>query len=259
VTIDDPTVRRLWPAPASGPLDDEEILDAYPMPEGRQRLRVNFVSSVDGAVTIEGRSGGLGDAADRRIFGLLRVACDAVLVAAGTVRAEQYGPMTVDESLRALRREQGRTADPVLVLVTRALELDPQAPLFTQATHRPIVVTTEATVRKVGARFAAVADVVGLGEQDVDLAAAVAELTKRGLPHVLSEGGPQLLGSLIAADLVDELCLTFAPKLVGAGPGRIVAGPPSPVRAVGLAQILTAGDELFLRYTREAQDRPATS
>jgi riboflavin biosynthesis pyrimidine reductase len=248
-----PVLRRLWPSPDAAPLDDEQLLAAYPMPEGHPLVRVNFVSSVDGSVTLDGRSGGLGDAADRRVFGLLRVGCDALLVAAGTVRIEGYGPLALSERLRRLRRAQGRAADPVLVLVTRRLDLDPTDPLFTEAPHRPAVVTTETTARRAGDRFGPVADIVGMGADEVDLAAAMAELTKRGLPHVLCEGGPHLLGSLLEADLVDELCLTVAPKLVGAGPGRIVAGPPSPVRNVALAQVLASDDELFLRYTRAAR------
>ncbi len=247
---DDAHLRRLWPSPDPGPLRDEEILDAYPMPEGHARLRVNFVASADGAVTLDGRSGGLGGPGDRRVFGLLRVACDAILVGAGTVRVEGYGPMTLSSRLRDLRREQGRDADPVLVVATRRFDLDPAAPLFTQAPRRPIIVTTEPAARRAAADFAPVADRLGGGTQEVDLAAAVADLTKRGLPHVLCEGGPHLLGSLLAADLVDELCLTVAPKMTGPGAGRIIAGPTSPVRDLALSQLLAAGDELFLHYAR---------
>ncbi len=249
---DDAAIRPL-PAGTSPVLSDDELLDAYPMPPGQPWLRVNFVSSVDGSVTLDGRSGPLGDAADRRMLGLLRVACDALLVGAGTVRVEGYGPLALPERLRRLRRAQGRADDPVLVLVTRRLALDPGHPLFAEAPHRPIVVTTEETARGARERFAPVADVLGLGDDEVDLAAAVAELVKRGLPHILSEGGPHLFGSLLAADLVDELCLTLAPKIVGPGAGRIVDGPASPVRQLALAKVLTAGDELLLRYTRTSE------
>lgn len=231
-------------------MSDEDILDAYPTPADRGLLRVNFVASLDGAVTLDGRSGPLGGPGDRKILGLLRVNCDAVLVAAGTVRVEGYSPLRTAEARQRLRVQRGRTPDPVMVLVTRRLEFDPADPRFTQAPQRPIIVTTEQTADRVGDRFAAVADVLGVGATEVDLAAAVTALAERGLRHVLCEGGPHLLGSLIAADLVDELCLTVAPKLVGPGPGRIVAGPPTPVRALALNQVLAAGDELLLRYVR---------
>jgi riboflavin-specific deaminase-like protein len=245
VPDDQAAVRRLWPAPDTSPLDDDALLAAYAVPDDRPTLRVNFVSSVDGAVTLEGRSGGLGDAADRRVFGLLRVACDAVLVGAGTVRVEGYGPMGLPARLRKLRPAQD---DPVLVVVSRRLDLEPSHPLFTQAARRPVLITTEA--RRDDPRFAAAADVLGYGQDQVDLAAALAELHRRGLTHILCEGGPHLFGTLAAADLVDELCLTFAPKLVGSGPGRITAGPPFAVHSLDLALVLAAGDELLLRYTR---------
>lgn len=246
----EPTLRRLWPAADPEPLSDDGILAAYPMPDGAPLLRVNFVSSVDGSVTLDGRSGTLGGAADRRVFHLLRVACDAVVVAAGTIRIERYGPLGEAEPLRQRRLAQGRTADPVLVVVTRSLAFDPADPLFAQAPQRPVIVTTEETAESVGDRFAAVADVLGFGRREVDLSAAVAALAARGLRHLLCEGGPHLLGSLLDANLVDELCLTLAPKLVGPGPGRIVAGAPVPVRALALQHVIAAGDELFLRYAR---------
>jgi riboflavin biosynthesis pyrimidine reductase len=184
------------------------------------------------------------------VFHLLRVACDAVLAGHGTVRIERYGALTESERIRQLRVEHGRTADPVLVLVTRRFELDPADPMFTDAPQRPIVVTTAPAAQANAERFSAVADVLGFGTDEVDLAAALAQLATRGLRHVLSEGGPHLLGSLLAADLVDEMCLTLAAKLVGPGAGRIVAGPSTPLRELTLDHILAAGDELFLRYSR---------
>jgi len=248
---DRPALHRLWPAGGDpGPLSDDDILAAYPTPDGDSLLRVNFVSSVDGSVTLKGRSGTLGGAADRRVFHLLRVACDAVMVAAGTIRIEQYGPLGVAEPLQRMRQEQGRTPDPVLVIVTRRLVFDPNHPLFAQAPQRPVIVTTEDTRAEAGDRFSKVADVLGFGSGDVDLTAAVAALAARGLRHVLCEGGPHLLGSLLVPDLVDELCLTLAPKLVGPGPGRIVAGAPGPVRDLALGHVFASGDELFLRYVR---------
>jgi riboflavin-specific deaminase-like protein len=250
VTSTDPGVRRLHPSPDPAPMSDDDLLADYPVPDGRPLLRVNFVSSVDGSVTLNGRSGPLGDAADRRVFHLLRVACDAVLVGHSTVQIEQYGALRESERIRKMRLDHGRTADPVLVLVTRAFRLDPADPMFADAPQRPVIVTTEPRAHEHADRFSPVADVIGSGTDEVDLAAALTGLVERGLPHVLCEGGPHLLGSLVAADLVDELCLTLAPKFVGPGAGRIIAGPPTTVRELTLAQILAAGDELFLRYTR---------
>jgi len=248
--VTEPQIRPLWPSPEDTPLTDDGILDAYEMPALRPLLRLNFVSSVDGSATLEGRSGTLGSTADKRVFHLLRVVCDAVVVAAGTIRVERYGPDLVAPPLQKMRRERGRPDHPVLVVVTRRLDLDPEHPLFAEAGTRPVIVTSEATAAESGARFAEVADVLGIGGDDVDLTAATRALAERGLSHLLCEGGPHLLGSLQEADLVDEFCLTLAPKLVGSGPGRVVAGTPSPVRDLALGHVLTDGQELFLRYVR---------
>jgi len=98
--------------------------------------------------------------------------------------------------------------------------------------------------------LSAVADVLAHGDDQVDLGAAVADLRDRGIGTILSEGGPHLFGSLTAADLVDEVCLTVSPLLAGPGAGRITAGPPSGVRDLALAHVLCADDALLLRYVR---------
>src|SRR5690606_15464855 len=175
-------------------LDDDALIAVLREPV----LRVNFVSSVDGAATRDGLSGGLGDAADRRYFELLRRVADVVLVGAGTVRAEGYGPMRVSDASVAWREAHGLTPHPVFAIVSGSLDLDPASRIFTEAPIRPIVVTTPG--RDV-APFAEIADVVesGVGER-IDAAAAIEALRARGLSRILCEGGPHLFCSLIAAD-----------------------------------------------------------
>jgi riboflavin biosynthesis pyrimidine reductase len=238
------------PVASAEPLSDGRILDLYRMPEDRAWLRVNFVASADGSATLDGRSGGLGGDADRRVLGLLRVACDALMVGRGTLHAERYGPLALSQRLRALRLEQGRAENPVLVVVSQRLDLGPNDPIFHDAPVRPVVFTCQDSADARGGALATLAEVVPCGQSDVDLSAAVKYLTGNGCPNLLCEGGPRLLGSLLAEDLVDELCLTVSPTLVGPGAGRIVAGPSSPVRAMALGHVLASGDELLLRYTR---------
>src|SRR4051812_5974537 len=111
-------MRRLLPDPAE--LDDAGLIEAYRVPDGRH-LRVNFIASLDGAVTVEGRSGGLGSPADRTVFNLLRALTDVVLVGHGTASAEGYGPVTVDSAVGGLRASLGRPATgPLAVVPTRA-------------------------------------------------------------------------------------------------------------------------------------------
>jgi riboflavin-specific deaminase-like protein len=238
-------------------LDDDALLRLY-SPDDRTTpcLRLNFVTSLDGAVSVDGRSAGLSGPEDKQVFGLLRTMCDALLVGAGTLRHEGYDALTFSERRRAARVAMGLAADPPLVILSRRLDLAPEHPMFTRAPVRPIVLTPRTSPAGRRAALARVADVVVAGTITVDLAAGLAELHRRGLRQVLCEGGPEVLGSLTAADLVDELCLTVAPLLVGPGPGRISTGPPlvAPRRSPWARFV---GDVLLLRYTRSAHDRSA--
>jgi riboflavin biosynthesis pyrimidine reductase len=239
---------RLWPAGDPAPLDDDGLAEAY-APDG-PGVRVNFVSSLDGAVELSGYSEGLSGPADKRVFGALRMLCEGLLVGAGTLRHEGYHAVRLTEARRAWRTARGLPPYPTLVVVSRALALNPAQDAFAGAPVRPIVLTCGAAPVDRRSALAGVAEVLIAGERDVDLAAAVGLLRDRGLGHLLSEGGPQLFGALTAADLVDELCLTVSPLLAGPGAGRITAGLPGPPRSLSLRHALAAGDMLMLRYAR---------
>ncbi|MBS1906605.1 MAG: pyrimidine reductase family protein [Actinobacteria bacterium] len=210
---------------------------------------MNFVSSIDGAVTRDGHSGGLSGAADKRFFGLLRRWSDVVLVAAGTVRTEGYADMRVDEASARWRTGHGRTAHPVFAIVTGSLDLDPESPIFTAAPERPILFTTEAAVARHGARFAGLAELCVTSGTEVDGSAIASALRSRGLERILCEGGPALFGSLLQADVVDELCLTVEPTLEAGDAGRIARGR-IPSRAMRLVSVLQSEGTLLLRYVR---------
>jgi riboflavin biosynthesis pyrimidine reductase len=253
--VDASPIIRVWPSADPEPLDDEALLAAYaPVEPRRPTVRVNFVASIDGAVTVEGYSAGLSSPSDRRVFDLLRVRSDAVMVGAGTLRHEGYGPLHLPPEHQEWRRAHGRPADPPLVVVSGRLDLDPAHPMLADAPIRPVVVTHAASPPDRRAALATVADVLVLGETAIDLAAAVAALAGRGVRELLCEGGPHLLGGLVAADAVDEMCLTIAPLLAGAGADRVAAGTGSPVRQMRLVQVLAAGDELLLRYSRSERN-----
>jgi riboflavin biosynthesis pyrimidine reductase len=237
--------------PERRPLTETDLRALYATDDSDPRLRANFVTSLDGAVEVDGRSRGLSGEADRAVFALMRKVADAVMVGAGTARHEGYGPVRVDEASAKWRVETGRPEQPTLVLVSSSLDLDPGARPFAEAPVRPIVLTHEAAPADRRAALAAVADVLSCGQSVVDLALGLAELHRRGLRHILCEGGPHLFGALLAADLVDELCLTISPLLVGAGPGRIVAGgrrdEPGAMR---LVHLIAADGMLLTRYSR---------
>jgi riboflavin biosynthesis pyrimidine reductase len=231
--------------PASGPAPD--LVDLYRYPPGPW-LRLNFVSSLDGAGHVGGRSEPLSGPADKRVFGVLRMLCDALVVGAGTLRDEGYHALRLDAGRRAWRVANGLPEFPVLVVVSGRLDLDPAHPALADAPVRPIIVTREGAGP---GPLAEVADIVAAGAEHVDLTRAVAELHARGLRHILSEGGPRLFGSLTAAGIVDELCLTVSPLLAGPGATRIIAGPAidNPARLT-LRHVLFDDGLLFLRHSR---------
>ena len=228
---------------------DADLTACYPRrPE--PTLRVNFVASIDGAVTVDGKSAGLGGPGDKMIFDTLRTVCDALVVAAGTVRSENYDALRLTAPARQWRRAHGLAEFPLMVIVSGSLDLDPEQLVFSDAPVRPLVVTHAGAPADRRAALVEVAEIVTVGETTVDLAAAVRALHARGATQLLCEGGPRLLGSLIAADLVDEMCLTISPLLVAGAAGRVATGPDGPPREMALAGILAEGDMLFLRYAR---------
>ncbi|HEX4442621.1 MAG TPA: pyrimidine reductase family protein [Galbitalea sp.] len=232
----------------SAPLDDGAIADHYDRGVELPWLRVNFVSSLDGAVTVDGKSGGLGNAADHRVFDILRRLCDVVLVAAGTVKAEGYGAMILDDASVAARLRRGLEPQPTFAIVSGSLDLDPDSAVFMKAPVRPLVFTVESAPAH--APLSTVADVIPCGAEELDPAAMIAALVERNLGRVHCEGGPSLFGTLLQAGLVDELCLTLSPLLAGGSAGRIDhADLPDP-RRMTLAGALRSEDTLLLRYIR---------
>jgi riboflavin biosynthesis pyrimidine reductase len=252
-------MRRIYPAagaggPADGALDRmEDLAAAYAYPEAEGPwVRANMVASADGAVTVKGLSGGLSSDGDRRIFGILRGLADVILVGAGTARTEGYGPARPRESWQKLR--EGRPPSPPIAVVTRLLDLDLSGALFSGApAHAPtIVLTTETAPADRRARAAENAEVVIAGAERVDPAAVVSALAGRGFSKILTEGGPRLLGQLTTAAMVDELCLSISPVLVGGDASRVVTGALTPEPwHLRLVHVLEQDGSLFCRYIRE--------
>jgi riboflavin biosynthesis pyrimidine reductase len=228
------TVFHEWPS---------DLVPFYPRnPE--PTVRVNFIASADGAVSVDGLSGGLQGPGDKQIFDTLRMVCDALVVGSGTIKAENYDGLRLPDQARAWRRQNVLSEHPLMVIVSNSLNLDYDQLVFADAPIRPIILTRPGADTRTAAKHAEVivAD---------DLTAGIAALNARGATQILCEGGPGLLGSMIARDLVTELCLTVSPLLVGGGPGRIATGPPASPRKMSLRHILSREDMLFLRYARQ--------
>jgi riboflavin biosynthesis pyrimidine reductase len=232
--------------------DDVDPTDLYgdlPVVAGRPSVRLNMIVSVDGGTAWNGVSGALGGPADKALFAVLRALTDVVLVASGTMRAEGYGPATLPEAVQAARVARGQRPVPEIAVVTRTCHFDWASPFFTEAVERPVIVTVGAADPALVARAAEVADVVVAGDDDVDLARAVAALGERGAHTILAEGGPTLNGDLARAELLDELCVSLSPMLASGDAKRIIAGSTlDTLERLDLHSIAEQDGYLFLRY-----------
>ncbi len=239
-------------------LADDELADLYAYPPSAEDavVRANVVSTLDGSATGEdGRSGSINDPSDHRVFHLLRALSDVVLVGAGTVRDEGYGRVRTAARWAPMRAALGLAEHPVLAVVTRSLDL-PELVLEPAEAVEPaggllVVSTQDADPARAAELRQRLGDerVVLAGRGSVDLAATVEQLAGSGLRRVLTEGGPQLLNDLLRADLLDELCLTVAPLLVGGRGPRVAAGAPVTTR-MRLAHALQSDGPLLTRWTR---------
>jgi riboflavin-specific deaminase-like protein len=243
-------MRRLTPDP--GETTVEQQLDSYrpwehPR-EDRPFIATNFAATVDGRATIGGVSGPIGSDADTAMLVGLRTRFDAVMIGAGTMRAERYGRVVGDQEQRERRERIGLPHDPLMVIVSGRLDLPWDAPLFTAGGGRVLIFTaSEAEPPETATSLRVVRH-----EGQVDVAAALRHLREeRGVRALLCEGGPHLHGQLWAASLVDELFLTTAPRMTGAEAPRIVEGALPQITELNLTWLLEQDGELFARYRRQ--------
>ena len=237
---------RLLPDPAERELC---ALYAHPQPTDGVWVRANMVTTLDGgAWGATGRSASINSSADFRAFCAMRAMADVVLVGAGTVRAEGYTPLQAPAELAAARAAAGLSPTLVTAVVTRSGDL-PAAFLDCAEATSTLVLTTSAGAQVLHERVPSDRLIV-TGDGGVDLTAALAELAGRGLRRVLCEGGPTLLGDLVAASLVDEMCVTTSPLLVGGPAERVVRTQwyldPAPTARLG--HLLVSDGSLLARW-----------
>ncbi len=243
-------MQRLYPT--SVDLPDASSLEQEYFVSAEQHIRANFAVSIDGMVAVGGRSAALGGLADRAAFMAMRAVADVILVGAGTVRAEDYGPVRLEEAARERRLARRQAALPALAIVSGRGGLAPTARVFTGRV-KPLLLTS-ARVAAARADLAVVAEIVACGDDDVDLTRGLDALRDRGFGRVLCEGGPMLLESLVESGLLDELCCTTTPALVGPGQ-RSLAGDRArldPFR-LRLTAVLEGDGMIFARYASEGR------
>ncbi len=244
-------MHRLLPAPPlaiTARSDIDALATHYAYPD-IGAVRANMVASVDGAISLDGRSQPISGDSDWFLFGLQRAIADVIVVGAGTARAEGYGPGRARPEFAALRERAGQPAAPTLALVTASGKLDPSADFF-GGTSRAIVITCTTAPAEHIDPIRDVADVVVSGDESVDLGGALAALRERGMRRILTEGGPSLLGALTADDLIDEVVATISPSLVGGDARRMVVGAPGAVRELALVGLIEDDGALFTHYRR---------
>jgi riboflavin-specific deaminase-like protein len=248
------------PATAARVVEDLGLWDRPQTASARPRVMLNMIATADGRASVDGRSGAIGDPADRALFHALRATVDAVLVGSGTVAAERYGRIVADPRRRAERERRGLAPEPIACIVSGRLALDADAPLLGEPTARVVVLT--ASSASLPASGAEVHYVRAERGGRLDLPAALAQLAERfGVQSVLCEGGPHLARDLFAVGAIDELFLSLAPLLAGGEHSgqealRILAGGTlAPPVELQLLSVSRSDSHLFLHYGVSARDR----
>jgi riboflavin biosynthesis pyrimidine reductase len=256
-TCDDDAVQLIFGPDDDTPraVDESELIELYrpPVPEGRGWVRTNFVMSLDGSVQgPDGRSGSINTESDHQIFALQRALADAILVGANTVRVEGYRAVDLEPWQLRIREQEGLAPYPVLVIISASANLDPVIATPPEGSGGSVMIITTASRTLDDLEPLAAAGITVLQSEGatIDLARIVDQLAGTGLPRLLCEGGPRLHNELLGAGVVDEMCLTLAPVVVGGQGLRSTSGAALPVpSSFRLRHLLYADDgALFTNY-----------
>lgn len=241
-------IERLYPDPEETTVarELERYVPTERASENRPFVAVNFASTLDGRAAVQGRSAAIGSQVDAALLLGLRTRFDAVMVGAGTLRTERYGRLVSNADERARRERRGLAHDPLAVIITATLDLPWDAGLFTSGAGRVLIFTTSEADPPETATSVRVERHEG---RKVDMKKAIEHLyAERGIRALLCEGGPDIHGQLEAAGVVDDLFLTFGPRLSGGNEPRILEGKLPDIREAALVSLLRDGSELMARY-----------
>lgn len=251
---------QIFPNPVDD-VDPKQILetDERQSISGRPWVAMNMISSIDGAIEVDGVSGGLGGPPDKRMFSALRAMADVILVGAGTVIAEDYRRPQTPPAIQELRVARGQSALPQIAIVSNSLSIEPSQRVF-DAEAPPLVITHSAASPQRRGELSAVAHVIVAGDEAVDLGKALRLLHDNGTNVVLLEGGPRLNNAMLSAQLVDEMFVSISPMAVGGTSGRMIVGNHTEVPLpMALSRVLHEEGFLFLRYLRATYNQPTNN
>jgi riboflavin biosynthesis pyrimidine reductase len=250
-----------------------------PLPRARPQVFSNFVSTMDGVVSLQvkGHSGGADisgfSAQDRMVMGLLRAVADVVIAGAGTLAADPrhlWTPEAICPELasgyRLLCKMMAKQQPALNVIVSASGAVDLRLPVFASGRVPVLIVTTHAGAKRLSKQSPP--DSVGIravrrGSGEIAPSAILDEVARVNPgKRILIEGGPRLLGSFYRQRLVDEQFLTLAPQIAGrqAGDGRLglVMGqtfaPRDPLWGT-LSDVRSGHSRLFLRYSFPGRPR----
>ena len=221
--------------------------------ESRPWILLNMVNSVEGFISFEGKAAGLSGPADKNIYQIIRGLADIILVGAGTIRTENYkAPRTPEGTLAEFRESRNQEKRPRIAVISGELNLDPEMGLFAEnhpEDKPPLIYSKNASLEKNGSLFSSSAEVIGFQEDELNILKIVENLSKQKAKIVVCEGGPSLNAHLLAADVIDEFCLSISPRAVG---GEISAPlleqPVDSPTALSLDRIILEDEFLFCRY-----------
>lgn len=250
-TDDEADLVRLYFDRSAAPRNSLHEADA-----ARPWIRANMVATIDGAVTgADDRSGSISSPADKRVFSVLRSLADAVIVGAGTARAERYTRLHAKPRHADQRGDRGQEGAPLLVLVSRSGQVDLDR--LDEAGSGGVVLHASREQCSPARRAELVErlgeDAVILHAEAVTPRAVIDDLRRRGCREVVHEGGPALLGTWIGEGAVDELCLTTSPLLAGVpspdAPRGLLDGYAGSVPVpLSLLSLVTDGSALIQRW-----------
>jgi 2,5-diamino-6-(ribosylamino)-4(3H)-pyrimidinone 5'-phosphate reductase len=245
-------ILRLYPLPArevSAMYEDLELPPTGRPDAARPYVIINTVSSVDGRTAMGGKAADLGSGIDRQTMRTLRSRADAVMIGAGTLRAERL----------TLGLDETGVPQPLAIIVTATGDVPLEEHLIVEGGQEVLIALSDAAPRRVVERLLTLAPVMrtpadSTGAIDLEKALLVLKV-ERGVESLVVEGGPGLNHALISLNLVDELFLTVAPELLGGSADQtltLLRGPTLPASDrpdLDLVSIHLSGDELFLRYS----------